>query len=151
MTYPDPEEAQFLQSLAVQADQGQQLPVDFNIEVITNDDDIVTLIKEEHPELKGLLLPAISRLNSLSYIGTEEEKRWWQNEVEILIEETALEIDETDLKTWNFLKGLRFRLLFMINDAYKGHKSRVIRERRTVYGWEPPERKERGSSWWRIR
>ena len=117
-------------------------PIDFNLEIITLDEDIIGAIKMKYPQFNDFI-PVISRLNSLSFIEDKAEKEWWCNEVELLIEERLIYVDETDVEAWNFINGLRWRLLFMIADAYKGHKSRVIRERRTVVGYEPPEREEK--------
>lgn len=125
-------------------------PIDFNLDTILNDTDIVELIKRSFPMFADLI-PVYSRLNSLSFISNEAEKEWWVNEVELLVEKRSMEVDETDLAAWNFLMGMRFRLLFMINDAYKGHKSRSIREKRTVVGWEQPERQEQGGGWGFLR
>jgi len=121
-------------------------PIDFNLEIITLDEDIIGAIKTGYPQFSDFI-PVISRLNSLSFIEDTAKKEWWENEVELLIEERLIYVDETDVAAWNFINGLRWRLLFMVADAYKGHKSRVIRERRTVVGYEPPEREEK-RGWW---
>jgi len=68
-------------------------PVDYNLEALIVDEDVVALVKKQPPHIANKFLPVISSLNRLTYLGSEEEKQVMQMELELLIQKTELEID----------------------------------------------------------